>query len=81
MSSQILHFSYLHFLHLFFYLQILPVVLDMLPFPNGIRLAAVASRNELVDLEKWLTSNISIYKDTFIEVLFKSGQFLDGVTL
>uniref|UniRef100_A0A6N2N5W1 CCR4-NOT transcription complex subunit 1 HEAT repeat domain-containing protein n=1 Tax=Salix viminalis TaxID=40686 RepID=A0A6N2N5W1_SALVM len=35
-------------------LKILPSVLDMIPFPSGIRLAALASRKELIDLEKWL---------------------------
>ncbi|CAK7347840.1 unnamed protein product [Dovyalis caffra] len=38
-------------------LKILSSVLDMIPFPSGIRLAALASRKELLDLEKWLSPN------------------------
>ncbi|KAJ6679399.1 CCR4-NOT TRANSCRIPTION COMPLEX [Salix purpurea] len=48
-------------------LKILPSVLDMIPFPSGIRLAALASRKELIDLEKWLSNNLITYKDTFFE--------------
>uniref|UniRef100_A0A2K1XR30 CCR4-Not complex component Not1 C-terminal domain-containing protein n=1 Tax=Populus trichocarpa TaxID=3694 RepID=A0A2K1XR30_POPTR len=48
-------------------LKILPSVLDMIPFPSGIRLAALASRKELIDLEKWLSNNLITYKDSFFE--------------
>ncbi|XP_011033315.1 PREDICTED: CCR4-NOT transcription complex subunit 1-like isoform X2 [Populus euphratica] len=48
-------------------LKILPSVLDMIPFPSGIRLAALASRKELIDLEKWLGNNLITYKDSFFE--------------
>jgi hypothetical protein len=51
-------------------MQILPSVLDMIPFPSGIRLAALASRKELIDLEKWLSNNLITYKDSFFEVMF-----------
>lgn len=34
----------------------------------GIRLAALASRKELIDLEKWLSENLHTYRDTFFEV-------------
>ncbi|XP_065859281.1 uncharacterized protein [Euphorbia lathyris] len=59
-------------------LKILSSVLDMIPSSNGIRLAALASRKELVDLEKWLTTNISTYKDIFFEECL---QFLKEVQL
>ncbi|KAG6747935.1 hypothetical protein POTOM_047826 [Populus tomentosa] len=48
-------------------LKILPSVLDMIPFTSGIRLAALASRKELIDLEKWLSNNLITYKDSFFE--------------
>ncbi|XP_076942862.1 uncharacterized protein LOC143612873 [Bidens hawaiensis] len=48
-------------------LKITSPVLDMVPMFFGIRLAALASRKDLVDLEKWLSSNLSTYKDTFFE--------------
>ena len=51
-------------------LQILSLVLEMVPFSFGIRMAALASRKELVDLEKWLNTNLVTYKDTLFEVLF-----------
>ncbi|KAH8488389.1 hypothetical protein H0E87_024164 [Populus deltoides] len=48
-------------------LKILASVLDMIPFPSGIRLAALASRKESLDLEKWLSNNLITYKDSFFE--------------
>lgn len=48
-------------------LKIVSPVLDMVPMSLGIRLAALASRKELVDLEKWLSTNLSTYRDTFFE--------------
>lgn len=51
-------------------LQILAAVLDMTPPAFSIKLAALASRKELVDLEKWLTNNLNAYKDIFYEVTF-----------
>ncbi|XP_058008298.1 uncharacterized protein LOC110666945 isoform X2 [Hevea brasiliensis] len=59
-------------------LKILSSVLDMIPSPSGIRLAALASRKELVDLEKWLTTNLITYKDFFFEECLK---FLKEVQL
>lgn len=53
-----------------FILQVLSSVLDISPSPFGIRLAALGSRKELVDLEKWLSSNLVTYKDFFFEVTF-----------
>lgn len=41
----------------------------MLPSYYAIRLAALASRKELVDLEKWLSYNLNTYKDIFFEVI------------
>lgn len=57
-------------LMIFCVLQILSSVLDRIPFAFGIRLAALASRKELLDLEKWLSNNLNTYKDTFYEVCF-----------
>ncbi|XP_020538535.1 CCR4-NOT transcription complex subunit 1 isoform X2 [Jatropha curcas] len=59
-------------------LKILSAVLDTIPSPFGIRLAALASRQELVDLEKWLTTNLITYKDFFFEECLK---FLKEVQL
>lgn len=50
-------------------MQILSPVLDMLPSNLSIRLAAVASMKGLIDLEKWLNTNLSTYKDKFYEVV------------
>ncbi|KAJ4827650.1 hypothetical protein Tsubulata_008272 [Turnera subulata] len=52
-------------------LKILSAVLDIAPLPLGIRLAALASRRELVDLDKWLSSNIMTYKDLLFEECIK----------
>ncbi|KAL3516917.1 hypothetical protein ACH5RR_023819, partial [Cinchona calisaya] len=48
-------------------LKILSPVLDMIPSPFAIKLAALASRKEVIDLEKWLTTNLTTYKDAFYE--------------
>ncbi|EEF50313.1 ccr4-not transcription complex, putative [Ricinus communis] len=55
-------------------LKILSSVLDMIPYAIGIRLAVLASRKELIDLEKWLTTNLIAYKDFFFEE-FSSKPF------
>ncbi|KAE8699711.1 transcription factor UNE10-like [Hibiscus syriacus] len=47
--------------------KILSSVLEMMPFPSGIRLAVLASRKEVIDFEKWLSGNLDIYKDDFLE--------------
>ncbi|KAK4379437.1 hypothetical protein RND71_001299 [Anisodus tanguticus] len=52
-------------------LKILSSVLDRIPFAFGIRLAALASRKELMDLEKWLSNNLNTYKDIFYEECLK----------
>ncbi|KAL1818639.1 hypothetical protein ACET3Z_013508 [Daucus carota] len=52
-------------------LKILSLVLEMVPFSFGIRMAALASRKELVDLEKWLNTNLVTYKDTLFEECLK----------
>ncbi|XP_024032955.1 CCR4-NOT transcription complex subunit 1 [Morus notabilis] len=51
--------------------KILSSVLDLAPSSFSIKLAALASRKELVDLEKWLVSNLSTYKDVFFEECLK----------
>lgn len=48
----------------------------MVPFSFGIRMAALGSRKELIDLETWLNTNLSTYEDTFFEV-----QYLDLLRL
>ncbi|GMI99089.1 hypothetical protein like AT1G02080 [Hibiscus trionum] len=52
-------------------LKILSSVLEMMPFPSGIRLAVLASRKEVIDFEKWLSSNLNMYKDVFFEACLK----------
>ncbi|XP_050238653.1 uncharacterized protein LOC126688113 isoform X2 [Mercurialis annua] len=59
-------------------LKILSSVLEVIPFAVGIRLAALASRNDFLDLEKWLTTNSVTYKDFFFEECIK---FLKDVQL
>ncbi|KAK2650679.1 hypothetical protein Ddye_018168 [Dipteronia dyeriana] len=51
--------------------KILSSVLEMIPSPSAIRLAVLASRKELVDLEKWLVNNLTTYKDFFFEECLK----------
>lgn len=51
-------------------MQILLPVLEMIPSSIGVRLAALASRNECIDLETWLNTNFHVYKHTFSEVIF-----------
>lgn len=48
-------------------LQILSSVLDLVPMSLGIRLAALGSLKELIDLEEWLSTNLSTYEDIFFE--------------
>ncbi|XP_022732983.1 CCR4-NOT transcription complex subunit 1-like isoform X3 [Durio zibethinus] len=52
-------------------LKILESVLEMIPFPSGIRLAVLASRKEAIDFEKWLSSSLNTYKDFFFEECLK----------
>uniref|UniRef100_A0A2P2MSE8 CCR4-NOT transcription complex subunit 1 n=2 Tax=Rhizophora mucronata TaxID=61149 RepID=A0A2P2MSE8_RHIMU len=52
-------------------IKILSSVLDVIPSPSGIRLAALASRKELIDLDKWLSTNLITYKDYFFEECLK----------
>ncbi|XVF22765.1 hypothetical protein REPUB_Repub12eG0199200 [Reevesia pubescens] len=52
-------------------LKILSSVLEMMPFPSGIRLAVLASKKEVIDFEKWLSSNLNTYKDVFFEECLK----------
>ncbi|XP_024989142.1 CCR4-NOT transcription complex subunit 1-like [Cynara cardunculus var. scolymus] len=48
-------------------LEILLSVLALVPMFLGIRLAALAARKEFIDLEEWLSTNLSIYEDIFFE--------------
>lgn len=59
-----------------FCLQILLAVLDATPFPFSIKLAAIASGKDQINLEKWLTEHLSTYKDAFCEVMQMSHSFL-----
>ncbi|CAA2972771.1 Hypothetical predicted protein [Olea europaea subsp. europaea] len=52
-------------------LKILSTVLDMVPSHFGVRLAALASRKALIDLEQWLSTNLRTYKDSFYEECLK----------
>ncbi|XP_022867508.1 CCR4-NOT transcription complex subunit 1-like isoform X1 [Olea europaea var. sylvestris] len=51
--------------------KMLTPVLDMIPSYFGVRLAAVASSKELLDLEKWLGTHLSTYKEAFYEECLK----------
>ncbi|KAL0464605.1 UNVERIFIED_CONTAM: CCR4-NOT transcription complex subunit [Sesamum latifolium] len=48
-------------------LKILSPVLDMIPFHFGIRLAGLASKKEIMDLENWLSAHLATNKDAFYE--------------
>ncbi|KAF8379221.1 hypothetical protein HHK36_028651 [Tetracentron sinense] len=50
---------------------ILSSVLEMTPFSFSIRLAALASRKEQINLDKWLNDNLSTYRDIFFEECLK----------
>ncbi|KAI9078450.1 hypothetical protein K1719_039546 [Acacia pycnantha] len=52
-------------------LKILQSILEIVPAFSGIRLAALASRKEFLDLEKWLINNLTIHKDVFFEECLK----------
>ncbi|XP_061369489.1 uncharacterized protein LOC133312337 [Gastrolobium bilobum] len=52
-------------------LKILSSVVEVIPSYYGIRLAAVASKKEFLDLEKWLSNNLTAYKDLFFEECLK----------
>ncbi|CAA0820384.1 transcription regulators [Striga hermonthica] len=52
-------------------LKILSPVLDMIPFYFGIRLAAFASKKEIMDLENWLSTHLLTSKDAFYEECLK----------
>ncbi|KAL0379712.1 UNVERIFIED_CONTAM: CCR4-NOT transcription complex subunit [Sesamum angustifolium] len=48
-------------------LKILSPVLDVIPFHFGIRLAALASKKEIMDLDNWLSTHLATNKDAFYE--------------
>jgi CCR4-NOT transcription complex subunit 1 len=49
-------------------LQVLPTVLDNTPFAFAIDLAALASRREYLNLEKWLQDAANLHRGPFLEV-------------
>ncbi|KAI9026639.1 CCR4-Not complex component, Not1-domain-containing protein [Phycomyces nitens] len=49
-------------------LKIIPQMLEVQPFFFAIDLAALASRREYLNLEKWLQDKISEHKDVFVRV-------------
>ncbi|KAH6817786.1 transcription regulator [Perilla frutescens var. frutescens] len=52
-------------------IKILSQVLDMFPFHFGIRLAVLASKKEIMDLESWLGTQLVSNKDAFYEECIK----------
>ncbi|PWA61470.1 CCR4-Not complex component, Not1, C-terminal [Artemisia annua] len=56
---------------LFHELEILLSVLDLVPMSLGIRLAALASPKEYINLEEWLTTKLIAHEDSFIEECLK----------
>jgi len=50
-------------------LKILSAALDSTPLAFSIRLAAAACRKDHSHLEKWLTEKLTVYKDSFVEVI------------
>ncbi|CAM6118665.1 unnamed protein product [Calypogeia fissa] len=52
-------------------LEVLGDVLNTTPFLFAIDLAALSSRREKLNLEKWLQDNITIHKDTFFQACLK----------
>ncbi|XP_039684486.1 CCR4-NOT transcription complex subunit 1 isoform X2 [Medicago truncatula] len=52
-------------------LKILSSVVEIIPSYYSVRLAAVASSKEILDLEKWLSNNLTTYKDAFFEECLK----------
>lgn len=47
-------------------------VLEAAPFLFSIKMAAVASQKDYLNLEKWLDDNMSMHKDGFFEVIYVS---------
>ncbi|XP_019058124.1 PREDICTED: CCR4-NOT transcription complex subunit 1 isoform X2 [Tarenaya hassleriana] len=52
-------------------LKILSFVLESVPFSRGIRLAILASQRGFLDIEKWLSSCLYMYKNVFFEECLK----------
>ncbi|KAJ4956450.1 hypothetical protein NE237_013233 [Protea cynaroides] len=52
-------------------LKIVSAVLDITPFSFSIKLAALASRKEHINLENWLNDNLCTHKDVFFEECLK----------
>lgn len=49
-------------------MQILPVVLDSLPFRCALQLAVLGSGRGILNLEKWLEDSILTKRDSFVMV-------------
>lgn len=49
-------------------MQVLPEVLNSMPSQFALKLAVFASRKGLLNLEKWLEEEVSIYRDSFASV-------------
>ncbi|KAI3796684.1 hypothetical protein L1987_39363 [Smallanthus sonchifolius] len=56
---------------LFQELEILLSVLDLVPMSLGIKLDIIASSKEFIDLEEWLSTNLSASEDIFFEECLK----------
>lgn len=52
-------------------IKALTMVLDLTPFSFAIELAALASKREFLNLEKWLNDNLSSQRDTLFEACLK----------
>jgi len=52
-------------------IKALTMVLDVTPFSFAIELAALASKREFLNLEKWLNDNLSSQRDTLFEACLK----------
>ncbi|GAB4861940.1 hypothetical protein Ancab_037195 [Ancistrocladus abbreviatus] len=61
-------------------IKILNLVLERIPFSAGIRLATVASWNELLDLEKWLSENLVTFKENFFEECLRYVKEIQFIT-
>jgi hypothetical protein len=49
-------------------LKAMNTVLETTPFSVSIELAAIASRRDFLNLEKWLQDNLTIHRDSFFQV-------------
>ncbi|CAK9208187.1 unnamed protein product [Sphagnum jensenii] len=52
-------------------LKAMNTVLETTPFSVSIELAAIASRRDFLNLEKWLQDNLTIHRDSFFQACLK----------